>query len=182
MSVAGRKDRLAPPLMYAFRSAHAARDAKKKIDLRDKGGERVIASRRTTGRAPITENMLRKEVARDLEGLMNTIAFESSEDLSGLDQVRKSILNYGLPDLTHRTIDETGVGDVVGELRTALLNYEPRLAPGTIHIARDTSLNAEDLKVRFVVRADLCCEPVNVPVEFIADIELDSGKIQVNRL
>ena len=68
------------------------------------------------------------------------------------------------------------------ELKTALLNYEPRLIPETIHVTRDTSLGAHELKVRFVVRADLSCEPVNVPVEFIADIELDSGKIQVDRL
>ena len=40
-----RKERLSPPLMYAFRTAHEARDAKKKIDLRDESGERVIASR-----------------------------------------------------------------------------------------------------------------------------------------
>jgi type VI secretion system protein ImpF len=181
MAVA-RKDRLAPPLMFAFRSASAARDAKKRVDLRDEAGERIIASRRTTGRTPITESMLRKEVARDLEALMNTIAFESSEDLGGFDRVRKSILNFGLPVIAHRTIDETGVGDVMGELKTALLNYEPRLTSETIHVTRDTSLDATELKVRFVIRAELCCEPVNVPVEFIADLELDSGKIQVNRL
>jgi type VI secretion system protein ImpF len=29
-----RKERLSPPLMYAFRTAHEARDAKKKLDLR----------------------------------------------------------------------------------------------------------------------------------------------------
>ena len=46
--MAGRdkKDRLSPPLMYAFRGAHEARDAKKKLDLRDEAGERVIANRR----------------------------------------------------------------------------------------------------------------------------------------
>jgi len=47
-----RKDRLAPPLMFAFRSAHAARDAKKKLDIRDAAGERVIAGRRTSARLP----------------------------------------------------------------------------------------------------------------------------------
>jgi type VI secretion system protein ImpF len=182
MAGPGKKDRLSPPLMFAFRSANAARDAKKRIDLRDEAGERILASRRTAGRTPITENMLRQEVAQDLEALMNTIAFESSEDLGEFDHVRKSILNYGLPDIAHRTIDEIGVGDVMDELRTALLQYEPRLASETIHVTRDTSLGVDDLKVRFIVRADLCCEPVNVPIEFIADLELDSGKIEVNRL
>jgi type VI secretion system protein ImpF len=38
------------------------------------------------------------------------------------------------------------------------------------------------LKIRFVVNADLACEPLNVPVEFVAEVELDSGKILINRL
>ena len=67
MAVTSRKDRLSPPLMHAFRSAHAARDATKKIDLRDESGERIIAGRRSAGRSPITELQLRREVARDLE-------------------------------------------------------------------------------------------------------------------
>ena len=62
------------------------------------------------------------------------------------------------------------------------MNYEPRLDPATIQAGRDSSVNSDELKVRFVVRAELRCEPVNVPVEFVADVELDSGSIQINRL
>jgi len=168
--------------MYAFRAAHAARDATKKIDLRDEAGERVIAGRRSVARTPISESMLRREVSRDLESLMNTIAFESAEDLTGFDQVRKSILNYGLPDIAHRTIDEAAVADVKGEIEAALLHFEPRLARDSIRARRDTSIQAEDLKVRFLVKAELCCEPVNVPVEFVADLELENGSFQIHRL
>jgi type VI secretion system protein ImpF len=168
--------------MYAFRAAHAARDATKKIDLRDEAGERVIAGRRSIARTPISESMLRREVARDLEALMNTIAFESAEDLTGLDQVRKSILNFGLPDITHRTIDEGAVSDVKGEIETALLHFEPRLARDSIRAKRDTSIEPDQLKVRFLVKAELCCEPVNVPVEFVADLEIESGSFQIHRL
>jgi type VI secretion system protein ImpF len=35
--------------------------------------------------------------------------------------------------------------------------------------------------VRFLVRADLLCEPLNVSVEFVADLELDSGTITLSR-
>jgi type VI secretion system protein ImpF len=168
--------------MYAFRSAHAARDATKKMDLRDQAGERVIAGRRSAGRAPITEPLLRREVARDLEALMNTIALESAEDLHGFDQVQKSILNYGLPDIAHRTIDEGGVDDIKNEIEAALENYEPRLAQDTVRASRDRSIDSHELKVRFVVQADLRCEPVDVAVEFVADVEVDSNSIQINRL
>jgi type VI secretion system protein ImpF len=60
---APKNDRLAPPLMYAFRAAHAARDAKPEVDIRDRG-ERVIAPRRVTARAPISERELRNKRPR----------------------------------------------------------------------------------------------------------------------
>ena len=182
MATAGRKERLSPPLMYAFRTAHEARDAKKKIDLRDESGERVIASRRTAARIAITEPMLRREVARDLDALMNTIAMESTQDLRAFEYVRKSVLNYGFPDIAHRTIDELTLDDVKHEIASVLTSHEPRLVRNTVQVTRDASVDAADLKVRFIVRADLFCEPLNVPIEFVADVEIDTGKIKINRL
>lgn len=177
-----KKDRLSPPLMYAFRSAHEARDARTKHDLRDESGERVISSRRTSARVAITEPMLRGEVARDLEALVNTIAMESSQDLTPYEYVRRSVLNYGLPDIAHRSIDEITVSDVGREIAIALMNFEPRLVRETIRVQRDDQVDESALKVRFVVRADLSCVPLNVPVEFVADVEVDTGKIVINRL
>lgn len=182
MSLTPKKDRLSPPLMLAFRDAHAERDARKKIELRNERGERVIASRRTGGRAPISEAVLRREVARDLETLMNTIAFESSEDLVGYECVRKSILNFGFPDIAHRSLDEITVDDLKEEIETVLMNFEPRLDRRSIHATRDNSIGTEQLKLRFLVRADLQCEPLNVPVEFVADVDLDGYGIQIARL
>ena len=177
-----RKDRLSPPLMHAFRSAFAARDAKKKSERVDGSGERIVSGRRSAGRAPITEPQLRREVAIDLEALMNTVALESAEDMEEFDHVRKSILNFGLPDLVHRSIDEHSVDNIVGELETVLMAFEPRLDRGTIQASRDRTVNVHELKVRFVVRAELRCEPVNVPVEFVADVEVDGSNIQISRL
>jgi len=182
MAIVNRKDRLSPPLMYAFRSAHAARDATTKIDQRDEAGERVVSGRRTAGRSPITERSLRREVAQDLDALMNTVALESSEDLTDFACVRKSVLNFGLPDIAHRTIDEVSVDDVKDEIEAALKHFEPRLISNSIQAARDVGVDKTELKVRFVVQADLRCEPVNVPVEFVADVDVDGSAIEINRL
>jgi type VI secretion system protein ImpF len=182
MSSSARKNRLSPPLMYAFRSAHDAGDAKKKLDLREQSGERVLAGRRASARAIITEAVLRREVSHDLEQLMNTINLAAAIDLDGHEAVRRSILNFGFPDVTHRSIDEYSIDDIRLEIAAALRDFEPRILGDTIEVDRDNAVRKEELKIRFVVRADLSCEPVNVPVEFIADLELDTGKIVINRL
>ena len=182
MADASRKERLSPPLMYAFRTAHEARDARKKLDLRDESGERVIASRRSAARVAITEPTLRREVARDLDSLMNTIAMDSTQSLRAFEHVRKSVLNFGFPDIAHRSIDELSLDDVKYEIAGVLTDYEPRLVRNSVQVTRDTSVDVADLKVRFVVRADLFCEPLNVPIEFVADVEIDTGKIMISRL
>jgi type VI secretion system protein ImpF len=63
-----------------------------------------------------------------------------------------------------------------------LASHEPRLLRDTVQVTRDSSVDAADLKVRFIVRADLMCEPLNVPIEFVADVEIDTGKIMITRL
>jgi type VI secretion system protein ImpF len=68
------------------------------------------------------------------------------------------------------------------EIATVLTSHEPRLVRNTVQVTRDTSVDAADLKVRFIVRADLFCEPLNVPIEFVADVEIDTGKITIARL
>jgi type VI secretion system protein ImpF len=177
----GKKDHLSPPLMSAFRTAFEARDAKKKIDLRDESGERVIAGRRASRRNVITEPVLRREVARDLDSLLNTISMDSTQPLDAFPHARRSVINFGFPDIEHRTIDENSVNDIKDEIRTVLMTYEPRLIAGSVKVSRDNAVDRAALKIRFTVNADLFCDPVNIPVEFIAEVELDSGKIQISR-
>ena len=175
------KTRLSPPLMHVFRAAHEAKDAKKTVEIRNEFGDRVLAGRRMRPRHVITEPVLRREVGRDVDAMLNTIAMESTVDMTDVPYVRKSIINFGLPDIAHRTIDEAGINDIPGEIKEALINFEPRLAAASLRITRDTSVDPVELKIRFIVRADLTCDPVHVPVEFIAEV-IHTGKILVNRL
>ena len=181
MANLNRQSRLSPPLMHVFRTAHEAKDAKRIIDQRNEAGERVIAGRRLRARQVITESMLRREVSRDLDALLNTVALNATVDMEHTPHVRKSILNFGIPDIAVRTIDENGVNEIPEEIRTAIINYEPRIAANSLRIARDKEVDPVELKIRFVIRGELVCHPVHVPVEFVADI-VESGKIVINRL
>ncbi len=175
------KSRLRPPLMFAFREAHAAKDARTKLDLRDEAGERIVAGRRAPPRAVINESKLRREVSRDLELLVNSINLGSSIDLAPFSHVQRSILNFGLPDIANRSIDEIRVNAITREIQTAIVDFEPRLIRKSVVVSRDEGVDTAELKVRFRVAADLSCEPLNVPVEFVADLELDTGRLVIHR-
>lgn len=176
-------EQLRAPLMYAFRSAAAAGDAKQKLDIRTQEGERVIASRRATAtrRRSLSDTELKKLMSSDLESLLNTINLESAapELIGDLPYVKKSILNYGMPDMANKTVDETQRIDAIrDDLRQVILNYEPRLLPKTLEIVRDTE-NEADLSIRFVVRSDMRADPVPTSVEFVTEVELQSGDIKI---
>ncbi len=82
------KTRLSPPLMHVFRAAHEAKDARQTIELRNEHGERVLAGRRLRPRHVITEPVLRREVGRDVDNLLNSIALESTIDMTDAPYVR----------------------------------------------------------------------------------------------
>jgi type VI secretion system protein ImpF len=177
-----KNDRMAPPLMHAFREAFRNRDAKKELDLRDDTGERIIASRRVQARSWVNEAALRSDLANDLTRLLNTVNLDSAHDLSDYEYAARSIINYGLIDITAYSIDENAVGDITAELRRSLVDYEPRLIAGSIEVARDTSLDNAAQKIRFSVHAEMHATPADIPVEFVAELELDSGKMRISRL
>src|SRR5215217_1299871 len=105
-----QKERLQIPLMLAFRDAYDMRDADK-----DEGmwvdGERVIAERNSIRRGA-AESMLKRDLGIDLGSLVDTVDLGSATDLDTLPYVCRSVLNFGLPDLSSITMGTEEV-DVV---------------------------------------------------------------------
>ncbi len=173
--------RLLPPLHFIFAESHRAGDARKPLDLRDEAGNRIIAGRRGMGRHPVDENVLRDAVSNNLAVLLNTVHLAASEDLSDVPEAAKSILNYGMPDLASYTIDDTRVDDIAREIRAAMIAYEPRIDPASIKAARDRNANSAALELRFVVHAELFADPLNIPVEYIAEVDTELAKFRIER-
>ncbi|WP_161142271.1 GPW/gp25 family protein [Propylenella binzhouense] len=166
--------------MYAFRDAFEAGDAGKRLDERV-GGERVIPGRGTLKRS-FDEAALKRNLVLDLLALMNTIDLDSALDLTGLDFVRRSILNFGLRDIAHLTSEERGVDEIAETLSQALLLHEPRLDRASLHVERQASFDEVNQRIRFNVSAEMSCKPLDIPIEFVAEIDVGSGKVQLTRL
>jgi type VI secretion system protein ImpF len=171
--------RLSPPLMHVFRSAHRKRReaAQQREDL---GGAPPTDRKTRPHRTPIDERELKAEVERDVDALMNHVAIDSTIDLEAFPHVRRSILNFGFPDIAHRSLDELESRDLDGEIVAVLRQYEPRLIPGTIHVTRDRSPEANS-ELRYIVDGHLLCQPLNVPIEFLAKFEATTGKLLFRR-
>lgn len=175
-----RTTRLSPPLMFAFRDAHRSKDARVAVGDSNASGKQVLSSRKSV-RIGISEGQLRAELTRDLDMLMNTTNMSSSIDLSDAPEVERSIVNFGLPDIVNRTIDENRVEAIVDEIKTAILAFEPRLIAGALKVERDRGADPGVLAIRFNVAGEMSCDPVAVPVQFIADLEVGTSNLSIRK-
>jgi len=164
--------------MFAFRESFRMKDSRQRVDERDEAGDRVISTKRSL-RAAVSEGQLRGELARDLDNLLNTTNLESALDLGYCDHVRSSIANYGIPDIVHRTIEDVGTEFVADEIQTAVVTFEPRLIRRTVKVRRDETVDEGANNIRFLVSGEMSCDPVAVPVQFVADLEVVTGKLAV---
>jgi len=169
------------PLMLAFREAFREGDASKRIEERV-AGERLVSARGSLKRRGADEVLLRRDLATDLLSLVNTIDLNSALDISDLDYVKRSIVNYGLPDLTALTSLDGGVEEIGEHFKDALLAHEPRLRPESINVERNTEVEDETHRVSFSVSAEMAASPLDLPTEFVAEIDAADGSIRLTRL
>lgn len=124
--------------------------------------ERVISFRR-----------LRESVIRDLEWLLNTGRLEISEDLGNLPEVRKSVLNYGIPDMSGTSTGGKDKESIQREIRQAILDFEPRIIPETLKVT--IVVNDADMDTHTVIleiQGELWWQPL--PERFYLKATLDS--------
>ena len=170
------------PLLHAFREAAAAGDSRKAEDVRADGDARVLTQRGSVRRRGANEAELRRNLDIDLGNLVNTVNLGSCIDLEGLDHVRGSVLNYGIADMTHMTMDALAGHDLAGALREALLRHEPRLIGDTIDVRLNAETDEINQRIAFEVTADMACRPVDIPLEFLAELDVGSGKVRLRKL
>ncbi len=166
--------------MWAFRAMddpdYKAAQERQKENTKSKN---LKSGRRLSRSYGVTEQTLLSEVRRDLQALLNTVNLNSTQDLSDFPEVETSILNYGLPDLSVHVVDTIKIERLADDIRDALIRFEPRMDPRTLQVIRDDSIDSDTFKVRFLIKAEIRCDPVRIGSEFIADVDPAFGRIKI---
>ncbi|MBN9670370.1 type VI secretion system baseplate subunit TssE [Roseibium aggregatum] len=172
--------KLHSPLMWAFRAMddpdYKAAQARQKEDVKDRN---LKSGRRLSRSYGVSEHTLLSEVRRDLQALLNTVNLNSTQDLADFPEVGNSILNYGLPDLSVHVVDSIRIEKLADDIREALLHFEPRMDPRTLKVERDEEADSDTFKVRFLIKAEIRCDPIRISSEFIADVDPAFGRIKI---
>lgn len=124
------------------------------------------------------ETAMRATVRRELNWLLNTTNLDSAQKLEAFPHVRTSVLNYGLPSFTGKAVSAEGVSRNADQIRRAIIAFEPRFDPATLEVEPTLSTQRENA-VTYLIRGDITSAVKAMPVQFVADVEIETGAATV---
>jgi type VI secretion system protein ImpF len=172
--------RFQTPLLNAFRDAYE-KGENRRVERPPIGPAAMADPERETRRRGLSEAQVRQFVVEDLVSILTTIDLRSCTDLVGLDHARRSIVNYGLHDITQLTSDDAGVADIEQNIVEAILSYEPRISRDTIVVERRAPFNDVDQRLVLSIYAEISNRPMDIPIDFVAEIDFGSGKVDLRQ-
>lgn len=123
---------------------------------------------------------LRAGVIRDLDWLLNTGHLEAVQSLEDYPEVRRSTLNYGLPELTGLSAASLDPEKVQQAIRQAIVDYEPRILADTVKVrARVETGEMSHNTVTFEIEGDLWAYPIPVHLYLKTEFDLEDGSVSV---
>ena len=147
---------------------------------RTKGdGQRDIAPCYIASLERFNEVELRNCVMRDIAWVLNDINLAAAIPLDDYPEVRTSVLNQGVPDLTSMTVNRDAFARRALDLADAVRNFEPRLVAQSVHVNFDKAIADDENKLRFSIQGELKGAIDDRYVEFKTSVALDTGEVVV---
>jgi len=138
-------------------------------EVKESRDQRVVSMRR-----------YREAVLRDLRWLLNTGNHESAESLAGFEEVQRSVLNYGTPDLCGLTSSGLEADQVRRQLIEAVRIFEPRILPASLSVRVEAGFGELDHNaLTFEIQGDLWARPAPDPLYIRTEVDLDTGQCEI---
>lgn len=168
-------------LFHIFRDSAARHDARDG-DIRYSDGERDLTLASQKRREGASEESLRRNLSLDIASLMNTIRLDVCVDLDDHPRIRRSVINHGFQDMDTLWRQYRTPGALATAIRDALIQSEPRLRPHTIEVRLQDADPTVDQRLAFDIMAEMICDPADLPMRFVAEIDPAAGKIAMRRM
>lgn len=162
-SIRAEADRLQPALIYRLTD-----------DEPDRTSE-------PANRAVVNKAALKRHVLQDLSWLLNTTSYEIESDLEQYPEVRKSVINYGVPPLAGRAFSSVDWADVERSLHQAILRFEPRILPDSLKITAIAAADKEHhhSQLQIELRGEIWSIPMPIDLLLRTRLDLETGQVTV---
>ena len=131
-------------------------------------------------RRVMNRSQLRQAVLRDLQWLLNAVQL-SPKSLIGAEEVKNSVLNYGLPALSGETATQISHGEIEEAVRLAILRFEPRIDAKSLYVSviRGGSILDTHNVLQLQIRGQLWAQPTPLELLLRTSLDLETGQISI---
>jgi type VI secretion system protein ImpF len=119
---------------------------------------------------------LREYVCRDLALLLNSTGLDETIDLARYPEVKRSVLNFGMPSLAGRAAVAIDVESTARAIEEVIRRFEPRLT--AVRVIPDTE-TGDGHSLSFRIEAELWGQPSSQHLVLRTQISTESGDVNV---
>ena len=130
----------------------------------------------------ISRGRLRDIVLRDLGWLFNSTGPLDDADERRFPHARHSVLNFGMPCLSGKLVSRIELFDLEQALRQAILDFEPRILPGSLVVTGrqlGDELDHHNI-LQFEITGELWAQPYPIELLLRTDVDLETGMVKVH--
>ena len=128
----------------------------------------------------MSQKQFKEAVIRDLGWLLNSVALDVYIDLEKYPEVRRSVLNYGLPNMSGHTSSNVNIGALESSIRTTIQQFEPRIIRNSLKVRIHS--NADEMShnaLVFEIAGAVFGQPSPFHVVLKSELDLECGEVQL---
>lgn len=137
-------------------------------------------SQESSSQQSMSQTQFKEAVIRDLGWLLNSVALEVCVELDSFPEVKQSVLNYGLPDLSGHTSSTVDVHSVEKAIRSAILQFEPRIIKNSLKVKVHSNPDAmSHNSLIFEIAGAVFGQPSPFQVVLKSELDLECGEFNL---
>ena len=130
----------------------------------------------------VSKGRLKRTVLRDLVWLLNTTCHNTDNQLEFYPEVRRSVVNYGIPVLSGKNFSGVDWRELERSIHEAILVFEPRILPDTLKVKAlvPTDAMGHHNVLQFELRGELWSMPFPIELLIRSELDLETGQMTLN--
>lgn len=136
----------------------------------------------TIEQSVVSKGRLKRTVLRDLAWLLNTTCHDTAGELAQHPEVRRSVINYGIPVLSGKNFTGVDWRELERSIHEAILVFEPRILADSLQVKAfpPTDRLGHHNLLQFEIRGDLWSMPFPIELLIRSELDLETGQMSLS--
>lgn len=137
-------------------------------------------TKESSSQQSMSQKQFKEAVIRDLGWLLNSVALDVCEDLEKYPEVQRSVLNFGLPDMSGHTSSNVIIRTMENTIKSVIQQFEPRIINNSLKVkihSNPDEMSHNSLVIE--IAGAVFGQPSPFQVVLKSELNLECGEFQV---